>query len=216
MVRYYELFENQTEIEELLKEYFHISGTPTINPDGTVDIEGDCELKLGKKVNQLPVKFGEVSGNFDCNDNQLTSLVGAPQSVGGYFGCYNNQLTSLEGAPQSVGGDFYCGDNQLTSLVGAPQSVGGGFSCHSNQLTSLEGVPQSVGGDFYCSWSPTLPLLRTVVAKKVVIYKGNNQFEKINDILNSSIKDNPGSYRKAAIDARRKLIDAGYGGNAKW
>jgi hypothetical protein len=50
----------------------------------------------------------------------------------------------------------------------------------------------------------------------VVIYKGNNQFEKINDILNSSIKDNPGSYRKAALDAKWKLIDAGLRGNAKW
>jgi hypothetical protein len=195
MVRYYELFEDQTEIEELLKEYFDITGAPTINPDGIVDIEGHCELKTDKEVNQLPVKFGKVSGKFDCE---------------------NNQLTSLEGAPQSVGSGFYCDKNQLTSLVGAPRSVGGYFDCRFNQLTSLEGAPQSVGRDFYCSWSPTLPLLRTVVAKGVVIFKDNNYFQEISDILNSSIKDNPGSYRKAALDAKRKLIDAGFKGNAKW
>jgi hypothetical protein len=207
---------NTREIERLLKKYFEITGSPTINPDGTVDIEGDCILKQDKTVNQLPVKFGKVSGKFDCFNNQLTSLIGAPQSVGGDFHCGNNQLTSLEGAPQSVGGYFSCSNNQLTSLAGAPQSVGGSFNCGDNQLTSLVGAPQSVGGYFDCQWSPTLPLLRTVVAKKVVIWKGNNHFKEINDILNSSIKDNPGSYRKAAIDARRKLIDAGYEGNAKW
>jgi hypothetical protein len=235
-MRYHELFENQTEIEGLLKEYFDIKGTPTINPDGTVDIEGACELKTDKKVNELPVKFGKVSGDFYCNYNQLISLVGAPQSVGGWFYCYNNQLTSLIGAPRSVGGgfhcydnqltslvgapqsvrDFYCSYNQLTSLIGAPQSVGGDFYCYNNQLTSLDGAPQSVGGDFHCNWSPTLPLLRTVVAKEVVIYDNESEFEEINDILNSSIKDNPGSYRKAALDAKRKLIDAGFEGNAKW
>jgi hypothetical protein len=207
---------NYPKIKKLLAEYFTITGTPTIKPDGTVDIEGDCILISNKKVNQLPVKFGKVSGNFNCSYTQLTSLVGSPQSVGGNFYCYRNQLTSLVGAPQSVGGDFLCGINQLTSLVGAPQSVGGSFNCYHNQLTSLVGAPQSVGRDFYCSWSPTLPLLRTVVAKRVVIYKGHTQFEKINDILNSCIKNNPGSYRKAAIDARSALIDAGYERNAKW
>jgi hypothetical protein len=193
ILKYFELFKPSTEVERILKKYFKIEGTPTINPDGTVDIEGHCELK--KKTDKLPAKFGKVSGNFDC---------------------HNNQLSSLEGAPQSVGGAFYCNYNQLTSLVGAPQSVGGDFYCYDNQLTSLVGAPQSVGGIFYCNWAPTLPLLRTVVAKEVVIYKGNNQFKEIMDILNSSIKNNPGSYRKAAIDARRKLIDAGFEGNAKW
>jgi hypothetical protein len=216
MVRYYELFENQTEIKKLLKEYFDTTGSPTINSDGTVDIGGDCQLKQNKKVTKLPVKFGKVSGKFDCFNNQLTSLIGGPQSVGGTFDCAVNQLTSLIGAPQSVGGNFYCHDNHLTSLEGAPYSVNGTFSCRNNQLTSLVGSPQSVGDWFYCTWSPTLPLLRTVVAKEVAIWKGNNPFKEINDILNSSIKDNPGSYRKAALDAKRKLIDAGYKGNAKW
>jgi hypothetical protein len=190
-----ELFEDHAEIKKLLKEYFNITGPPTINPDGTVDIEGDCSLKSNKKVNQLPVKFGKVSADFSCYYNQLTSLAGAPQSVGGWFSCHGNKLTSLIGAPYSVGGNFHCYRNQLTSLVGSPQSVGGYFSC---------------------DWSSTLPLLRTVVAKEVIILNGSARFGKINDILNSSIKDNLGSYRKAALDAKKALIAAGYEGNAKW
>jgi hypothetical protein len=48
-----------------------------------------------------------ANGNFNCNYNRLTSLQGAPESVGGGFYCSNNHLTSLQGAPESVGGGFY-------------------------------------------------------------------------------------------------------------
>ena len=140
-------------------------------PKGFV-VTGDLDLS-DQGLTELPdLSTITVNGYFDCSDNQLTSLKGAPQSVDGYFFCSNNQLTSLEHAPQSVdsyfdcsdnqltslehapqrvGGDFFCSNNQLTSLEHAPQSVGGDFGCFKNQLTSLEHAPQSVGGDFYCS-----------------------------------------------------------------
>jgi hypothetical protein len=38
-----------------------------------------------------------VGENFDCRNNKLTSLEGAPEVVGGSFDCRNNNLTSLEG-----------------------------------------------------------------------------------------------------------------------
>ncbi len=104
--------------------------------------------------NQLTSLTGapeSVLGNFYCSDNQLTSLKHAPESVGGDFDCSGNQLTNLTGAPKSVGGDFLCSRNQLTNLTGAPESVGGYFDCSGNQLTSLVGAPKSVGGDFDCS-----------------------------------------------------------------
>ena len=70
--------------------------------------------------------------------------------VDGDFWCENNNLTSLQGAPKYVGGSFYCHFNNLTSLQGAPKYVGGYFSCHNNKLTSLQGVPKHVDGNFYC------------------------------------------------------------------
>ena len=93
-----------------------------------------------------------VKGSFKCSENKLTSLKGAPKSVGGSFECRENNLMSLAGAPQSVGGDFDCSGNQLTSLVGAPKSVGENFNCSDNQLTSLAGAPQSVE-IFLCSYN---------------------------------------------------------------
>jgi hypothetical protein len=47
-----------------------------------------------------------VTGNFNCARNELTTLKGAPQTVGGSFKCFRNQLTTLEGAPQTVEGNF--------------------------------------------------------------------------------------------------------------
>ena len=143
------LFESFNDIETTCKKY-NIKNY-TINPDGTVDVNGDVEL-YGKGLTKLPLKFGKVTGNFYCNNNQLITLEGSPREVGGYFNCsYNyNQLTTLEGSPKEVGGGFYCNNNQLITLEGGPRSVGGDFGCSSNQLTTLEGSPKEVGGNFYC------------------------------------------------------------------
>ena len=90
-----------------------------------------------------------VGGNFYCEWNQLSSLIGAPHEVRGTFLCDNNRLISLEGAPEIIGGHFSCARNQLSSLEHAPVRVGGIFSCAENQLTSLEHAP-ATGTDFFC------------------------------------------------------------------
>jgi hypothetical protein len=118
--------------------------------------------------NELNVRFNNRTaiGGFRCDNNQLTSLKGAPRTIGGLFSCDNNQLTSLEGAPQTVGGHFFCHNNRLTSLDHAPQSVSGDFWCFNNQLTSLEGSPTSFKalvsdlGEF-SSWEAVPEKLRT-------------------------------------------------------
>jgi hypothetical protein len=133
---------------EFLNRY--VQGSWNLNSEGLVDVEGDFNCYEKRIKDFMGIKFGKISGSFCCSNNQLTSLVGAPQKVGGGFYCSYNQLTSLEGAPQEVGVDFDCDSNQLTSLVGAPQKVGKSFDCDNNQLTSLEGAPQKVGGNFYC------------------------------------------------------------------
>src|SRR5208283_6148173 len=67
-----------------------------INDDLTIDVKGSVSLSF-KKLTKFPdfIKFNHVSGWFDCDNNQLTSLVGCPSSVGNSFSCSNNQLTSL-------------------------------------------------------------------------------------------------------------------------
>ena len=139
-----------TKKQEALLNFF-CKGKWIVNPTtGLVDIEGNFEYHDLKTKSFLGIKFGNVTNNFNCHDNRLTSLEGAPQTVGGTFWCSGNNLQSLVGAPKTVGGDFSCSKNKLTSLEGAPQTVRGSFFCYNNKLTSLEGSPQTVGAGFFC------------------------------------------------------------------
>ena len=153
----------------------------SLNPlTGLVDVDVDFYC-AGQRLRDFKgVAFGHVKGNFNCSNNRLTSLNGAPQTIGSgfycgansltslegapktigtHFACGDNQLTSLEGAPKTVKGDFDCGYNQLTSLEGAPKTVGGVFGCDNNQLTSLDGAPQTVGGGFFCYFNQLTSLV---------------------------------------------------------
>jgi hypothetical protein len=85
----------------------------TINPDGSIDVDGDVDL-FDKNLTQLPLRFNRVTGYFLCDDNKLTSLKGSPRWVGSSFSCYNNDLTSLEFSPDYVGGFFDIRYNNLT------------------------------------------------------------------------------------------------------
>ena len=142
-------------------------GTWTLNPQtGLVDVKGDFNCYGQGLTDFKGVKFGEVKLGFYCGNNDLTSLVGAPQEVGGRFYCNLNRLDSLEGAPLRVGGDFDCRNNHLISLEGAPQVIRGYFNCADNQLTSLEGAPHKVDGYFVCYNNPVTGItLKTIFDK---------------------------------------------------
>jgi hypothetical protein len=101
-------------------------------------------------LEKLPYCPEYVMGDFNCNNNRLTSLKGAPEYVSGEFNCSINNLESLDSAPEYVGGDFWCNRNNLTSLKGSPKYVGQDFGCINNRLTSLEGGPELVRGHLYC------------------------------------------------------------------
>jgi hypothetical protein len=152
------LFESSKEedIESICREYSIENWT--LNEDGSIDVDGDVNLFLIKALNKLPLKFRNVSGYFNCSNNNLTSLEGSSKSIGGGFFCYNNNLISLEGSPEWVGSYFLCNNNNLTSLEGSPEFVGGYFDCSYNNLTSLEGSPKYVGGNFNCSYNNIISL----------------------------------------------------------
>jgi hypothetical protein len=125
----FKLFESTKSIDDICKEYG--IQNYTINPDGIVDVDVHVDLSF-KRLEKLPLKFGKVSGNFWCHNNQLTSLEGCPNTVGGNFRCYNNQLTTLEGCPRTVGGNFWCDVNQLTTLEGLTDVFIGVYFIYDN------------------------------------------------------------------------------------
>jgi len=128
----YQLFESKTGLTQEQEKFLNMytEGTWTYNPaTELVDVKGNFDCSKQKRKSLSGVRFGKVSGDFYCENNNLTSLEGAPKEVDLDFNCRYNSLTSLEGAPQVVGRNFYCGGNELTSLKGAPKEVGGWFSC---------------------------------------------------------------------------------------
>jgi hypothetical protein len=129
---------------------YYINGTYTINEDGSYDVEGDVNL-FRKNLTKLPIKFGKVSGYFDCSDNKLTSLDGCPTMVGSYFDCSYNNLTNLEGSPEKVFYSFLCSNNKLINLEGSPIKVAGIYDCSMNKLTNLVGCADNIGVRFDCS-----------------------------------------------------------------
>jgi hypothetical protein len=70
---------------EFLNRY--VDGTWNLNSKGFVDVNGDFKCCSKNLKSFKGIKFGKISGSFECNNNQLTSLEGAPQKVGGDFDC---------------------------------------------------------------------------------------------------------------------------------
>lgn len=155
----------QKRIESVCKK--HGITNYVINRDRSIDVHGNVDIS-NQNLNKLPLKFRAIIGSFDCSSNNLTSLVGAPKSVGKHqkcddddflfylvstmgFDCSHNKLTSLVGAPVKVGGDFDCAYNLLDSLSGITSRIHLSLYCSNNQLTSLENGPTKIGEDFDCS-----------------------------------------------------------------
>ena len=93
-MKYLKRYENHEDIRIIcqkcgIKNY-------TINADGSIDVDGDVDLSY-RKLEKLPLKFGNVGDYFYCNNNRLTSLEGCPKSVGGDFSCHDNNIETFEG-----------------------------------------------------------------------------------------------------------------------
>lgn len=116
----------------------------SIESDGSVNVNGAIAMTY-EDLEELPLDFGVVTGDFICHNNLLTTLKGSPHTVGGDFSCSHNQLTSLEGGPEYVGGSFACKDNNLYNLEGSPRTVDYGFECSENDLNSLAGCSTEIG-----------------------------------------------------------------------
>jgi hypothetical protein len=101
--------------------------------DGFVNVDSSVNLSC-KNLTEFPIKFGVVTGGFNCNDNELTSLEGSPREIGKGFNCKGNKLTSLKGGPINVKGGYYCQYNNLTSLEGGPIKLSGGLDCGYNPI----------------------------------------------------------------------------------
>jgi hypothetical protein len=145
-MKYIKLFETRQTEEEIayICNKYRIENWK-LNEQGLVDVDGDVHLVLsGSRLNYILLKFGLVTGNFDCSYGYKKSLDGAPHTVLGDFRCCECGLTTLEGGPEYVGKDYSCHSNRLTSLKGVAKHIIGMLYCYNNKITTLQWGPESV------------------------------------------------------------------------
>jgi hypothetical protein len=139
-IKNYNLFlESNKDIDAICKKYG--IKNYTINSDGSVDVNGDVDLEyrfgFKKKLDKLPLKFGRVSGNFNCRRNNLTSLEGSPNWVGGDFACSSNGLTNLIGGPEMVIGYYSSSNNKINDFIGFPDDFEGNCIFFGNPVQKI-------------------------------------------------------------------------------
>jgi hypothetical protein len=170
--------------------------------DGPKEV-GEAEqalIKWGIEYKKNPDGSILAPGDLDLSSKHLTKLPALSRVVVGLdFFCDNNQLTSLEGAPAVVGRGFYCSYNQLTSLKHAPAYVGDGVWCRDNELTSLEGAPPSfkrLSSDFgdFPSWDAVPENLRLSPETKARLEQEKIQHQE--QAVNTSQETAPGNSGK--------------------
>lgn len=144
----------------------------TINPDLTVDVNGDVDIS-NKSLKRIPVIFNQVKGNFIVSENQLESLENGPKIVGKNFYCDKNKLVSLDFCPQTINRNYSlnCSYNLLKTLDTLPKDIENldvsynyletlgtslpknmnYLNCSFNRLKSLKGSPEKITSRFYCN-----------------------------------------------------------------
>ncbi len=159
MIKRYQEFikESKSDIDSICKKY-DIKNY-TINVDGSIDVDDYVNLSY-KSLYKLPLKFRNVSSNFNCNGNKLNSLEGCPEEVGEDFNCSDNNLTSLEGSPNRVGSKFICSNNNLTSFKGCPSYIGSIFYGNYNNIRDFYGFPDFWEGGLYIGNNPLSEIYR--------------------------------------------------------
>ena len=177
----------------------------TINGDFTVSVNGPLALD-NKGIEEIPVKFSEITGSIDVTTNRLKRIDWAPAKVNGDFDAWDNEIETLVGGPTEVEMTMDVDGNKLTDLHGSPKKVGGSFIVSKNNLKSLAGCPEVVGKYFKaieCGLDSIDDLPREVgtnvylQGNKITSLKNINKFLKKINLSNSNkegkinISENP-------------------------
>lgn len=201
---------DKDQIRKTLKQYFAYHGDVHIDDQGVVSTTGDVQFIGSQK--KLPVQFGEVGGTFMTSMRNLTTLVGAPHTVGHQFVCWDCPITSLEGGPQKVGAEVYAQDCKLINLIGAPECTT--LIVQNNPLQSLDGMPPNLQV-FAFTFDPHLPMLKSLQAKKIGMYaKGPLDTPALT--CYKILEKYAGTGKPGALKAAAELIRAGLKENARW
>lgn len=93
-----------------------------------------CTMGLDKLPDMTSVT---INSSYNCANNNITDLTGAPYTVQGDVRFSQNPLTSLRGMPHKIGGKIYLSDTQLTPKSFVPLYM-------ENKLDDVVGVDEKI------------------------------------------------------------------------
>ena len=110
-LKMFESYQSESEVAKICKEY----GIENWSLErGLVNVDGIVNLR-DRELKELPLKFGVVTGLFNCSNNNLTSLEGCPKYVGGYFSCCRNNIREFTGI-KYIEWWLSCSDNPIGNI----------------------------------------------------------------------------------------------------
>ena len=121
-----------------------------------------CDMGLDKlpDMSTVTVVYG-----YNCANNNIKDLIGAPNSVYGDVKFTKNPLTSLRGMPRNIGGKIYLSDTQLTPKSFVPLYM-------ENKLDDIEGVDEKI----IAAWREQIAMRKAKIAN-IVATLGNHAKE---------------------------------------
>ena len=172
-------FTTSKKIGETVKLWMEYSGdTPTLSgATGTPELRKRVIYKL---TSQTVTITGDVI-DFDCCENQITSLDVSNNTALTGLSCYNNPLTALDVSKNTALEWLSCNNNQLTALD-VSQTRLRGLDCFNNQIKGAEmtrlvnSLPDRTGnlsGSFVVVQEPALEG-NICLDSDVAIAKGKN------------------------------------------
>ena len=151
-MKYLKLYENfEEDINRICHEYgidelcdvYNITNY-VINRDESVDVNENVFID-NIDLETFPFKFGKIRGGFNCSNNELKTLKGAPNEITLFFNCTGNNLTTLIDGPKKVGGAYYCSDNLLNDVYGFPEHFNGSYYMGNNPVEEIIDIICGIG-----------------------------------------------------------------------
>ena len=172
-------------IEHLLNMYFDILGPWSIDHLGRVSVDGDVSIRgrARETLTRLPVKFFEVSKEFNCSGSNLITLEGAPEIVDDFFCNSMPNLKNLQYGPKRVSGLY---ETQVSDFTYLPEWV----------------------EFFACDYHPNMNIAPLVFLNynRILVFGMESRRHPITNIL----RKYTGSSVKRKLACTAELIEAGY------
>lgn len=141
----------------------------TINKDLTVDVDNSVILR-NNELQNFPVQFGIVNGDFDCAYNQLTSLKGIPHKINGCLYCSHNQLTHFDCFPNYIDNHIYCSGNPIVNMNDFSCMFNGSFEHNIGNGKHIEGFENFYVADSAMPHIERLNISYTILSK-ILLHK---------------------------------------------